>query len=203
MGVINSTAKFFKDIAAGVETIGAGRERFGSLTTGQLLANYSKQNQLVEEAIQEAPIMGRLSHYTGGFLSPLLLAGQKSKKITGQEAYDFVKNTYKGPKDKFDDTLYSYFGRMGFNREQLYDVAEDGTRTLKSNFGNVETNMGFMSNFKMAHMNHETGEYSVGKVATTVAGTYMTASSAYRILSGGGLYRDKDGNTDIIGIPGI
>lgn len=35
------------------------------------------------------------------------------------------------------------------------------------------------------------------------AAGFMGASSAFRLASGGGIYRDKDGNTDIIGIPFI
>ncbi len=35
----------------------------------------------------------------------------------------------------------------------------------------------------------------------TVAGSYIGASAGYRILSGGGLYRDASGNTDLMGIP--
>ena len=31
----------------------------------------------------------------------------------------------------------------------------------------------------------------------------MSASGAYRVASGGGVYKDRNGNTDIIGIPFI
>lgn len=34
-----------------------------------------------------------------------------------------------------------------------------------------------------------------------VAGSYLGASAGYRVLSGGGVYRDKNGNANIIGIP--
>lgn len=45
-----------------------------------------------------------------------------------------------------------------------------------------------------------------GAAALGVAGagsTYMSVSAAGRILSGGGLYRDSEGNFDIIGVPFI
>lgn len=35
----------------------------------------------------------------------------------------------------------------------------------------------------------------------TVAGSYIGASVGYRALSGGGAYRDKNGNTNLAGIP--
>ena len=39
--------------------------------------------------------------------------------------------------------------------------------------------------------------WNMGKVAGTVGGVAL----GYRTLSGGGLYRDKNGNTDIAGVP--
>lgn len=43
-----------------------------------------------------------------------------------------------------------------------------------------------------------------GKIsAKRVAGTYMAASTAGRIATGGGLTKDKNGNTNVIGIPFI
>jgi len=39
--------------------------------------------------------------------------------------------------------------------------------------------------------------------AGTIAGSYLGVSSAYRIASGGGLYKDKNGNTNLIGVPFI
>lgn len=35
----------------------------------------------------------------------------------------------------------------------------------------------------------------------TVAGSYIGVSAGYRAMSGGGAYRDKNGNTNIAGIP--
>lgn len=36
-----------------------------------------------------------------------------------------------------------------------------------------------------------------------IAGSYVAASSTARVVSGGGLTKDRNGNNDIIGIPGI
>jgi hypothetical protein len=44
---------------------------------------------------------------------------------------------------------------------------------------------------------HEGGKLNMG----AVAGSYLGASAGYRALSGGGVYRDKNGNANIIGIP--
>lgn len=45
----------------------------------------------------------------------------------------------------------------------------------------------------------EPNGWKVGKIA----GSYLGAATAYRVASGGGLYKDKDGNTNIIGVPFI
>jgi phage-related protein len=47
----------------------------------------------------------------------------------------------------------------------------------------------------------KTGEVGGGTSWGTVAGSYIGASAAYRVASGGGLYRDKNGNNNIIGVP--
>lgn len=40
-----------------------------------------------------------------------------------------------------------------------------------------------------------------GISAARVAGSFVGASTAYRVVSGGGLYKDRNGNTNIAGIP--
>ena len=51
---------------------------------------------------------------------------------------------------------------------------------------------------KNAHTNKE-GNLSYG----AIAGSFIAAGTAYRVASGGGLYRDANGNTDVIGVPFI
>lgn len=43
------------------------------------------------------------------------------------------------------------------------------------------------------------GKWNTGRIA----GSYIAASGAARIATGGGLTRDRNGNNNIIGIPGI
>ena len=45
--------------------------------------------------------------------------------------------------------------------------------------------------------------YQYSKIAGDTAIGYMGLSAIGRIATGGGLYKDSDGNTDIIGIPFI
>ena len=50
---------------------------------------------------------------------------------------------------------------------------------------------------------NEDGSINKSAIAGTAAAGYVGASAAGRIISGGGLYKDADGNTDIIGSPFI
>lgn len=59
-------------------------------------------------------------------------------------------------------------------------------------------NMGFMDAVKAAH---KTTDNKTNWGA--VAGSAMTAGAATRIAGGGGIYRDENGNTDLIGVPFI
>lgn len=43
------------------------------------------------------------------------------------------------------------------------------------------------------------GKLNIGKIA----GSYIGVSAAARVASGGGLYKDKNGNTNIAGVPFI
>lgn len=44
--------------------------------------------------------------------------------------------------------------------------------------------------------------YNEGKLnAKAVAGTYVGASIAARAVGGGGIYRDRNGNDDLVGVP--
>ena len=36
-----------------------------------------------------------------------------------------------------------------------------------------------------------------------IAGSFITAGAAYRVASGGGVYKDQNGNTNMVGVPFI
>jgi hypothetical protein len=78
----------------------------------------------------------------------------------------------------------------------VYDFFSGGFRNVAKNMGEGTD---FMPAVKQA--------YSKGNVAgggvnvSAIAGSYLTASAGYRALSGGGAYRDKNGNTNIAAVP--
>lgn len=69
--------------------------------------------------------------------------------------------------------------------------------------GLVKTNgeqYGDLDRIKSLYHNKD-GSYNKTAIAGTIAGSYIGVASAGRIASGGGLYRDSDGNFDLMGIP--
>lgn len=65
-------------------------------------------------------------------------------------------------------------------------------------YNNYQSGMGIMESIAKAHQN-EDGSVNMMKAA----GTFMTASAAARVASGGGLYKDRYGNPNLIGVPFI
>ena len=68
------------------------------------------------------------------------------------------------------------------------------------NLFNVPDKMTPMARIKAGLMN-DRGQYSKPRQIGAALGVYAGTMSAGRILSGGGLYRDSNGNFDIMGVP--
>ena len=62
-----------------------------------------------------------------------------------------------------------------------------------------EAGYGVMDALRAGHSTG--GKLDYGKVGKSIAGSYMSVSAGYRVASGGGVYRDSSGNSDLIGIP--
>ena len=65
-------------------------------------------------------------------------------------------------------------------------------------YNNYKSGMGIIDSVAKAHQN-EDGSINMMKAA----GTFMTMSAATRVASGGGLYKDRYGNPNLIGVPFI
>ena len=62
--------------------------------------------------------------------------------------------------------------------------------------------MGVWDGIKDAHRGDPKAWDTIGGYsARKIAGSYMGVSAAGRLATGGGVYKDKDGNTDLIGVP--
>ena len=65
-------------------------------------------------------------------------------------------------------------------------------------YNNYQSGMGIIDSVVKAHQNAD-GSTNMMRAA----GTFMTASAAARVTSGGGLYKDRYGNPNLIGVPFI
>lgn len=105
--------------------------------------------------------------------------GRCSQAIGG--AFDVLAAPWRG--------LKSYAGSKG---------EKDLTGAAQAMFGAAEKDsmMGAL-NFTTGKGTENEMHWNAGKMASAAAGLGL----GYRFLSGGGLYRDKNGNTDVAGIP--
>lgn len=83
---------------------------------------------------------------------------------------------------------YKNFGNKAFNFF---------TGGIQDTYQNVRNGQGIFEAIGNAHM--KDGKVDLAKAA----GTFMTVSAAGRIASGGGLYKDRYGNPNLIGVPFI
>lgn len=84
--------------------------------------------------------------------------------------------------------------------QQTGDFFGGGIRETIKNYKDGDTAGNLVGSFTKAHT--KTG--ADGKPVLDMkraAGTYMAASVGARVLSGGGLYKDRNGNTNLPGIP--
>lgn len=82
-----------------------------------------------------------------------------------------------------------------------YDFLSKGFKEVASNYKEVggAAEGDLMKAIKGAYYDEGAKSLKYGNIA----GSYLGVSSAYRLASGGGLYKDKNGNTNIIGVPFI
>ena len=89
--------------------------------------------------------------------------------------------------------------------EQVWDVVKKsakGETILNSN--KSINNEGFGQAFKKAfgeEIINDAGEKAMRWNNKKIAGSFLGAAVAGRVLTGGGLYKDGNGNTNIVGLP--
>lgn len=122
-----------------------------------------------------------------------------------------VKGLYKSLRSNMaiNDSYFegAYNGVVNFARKRAYKG--NGAIANKMGFGKdadgfVEKEMSDMDALGSLFRNSETGETEyLKRGGIAIAGGYMGLSAAGRVATGGGLYRDSDGNFDLMGIPFI
>ena len=66
-------------------------------------------------------------------------------------------------------------------------------------YKNIKNGDGFFEGTLNAHKKAGTDDWNYG----AIAGSILTAGAAVRLATGGGIYNDGNGNTDIAGVPFI
>jgi hypothetical protein len=100
-----------------------------------------------------------------------------------------------------EDGLKEFGGKLNSNKEinNVYDFFSKGFRDVASNLKREGAEGGLTNAIKDAYYDKEAKSLKYG----SIAGSYLGISAGYRLASGGGLYKDKNGNTNIIGVPFI
>lgn len=98
------------------------------------------------------------------------------------------------PRDKRNSNA-----RIGLKKGSL--VNNDGKNIIYDDEQNM-TNLTLMNKLRLAHLNND-GTWNKKAIAGSGLVGYTGLSSAYRLASGGSLYKDDNGNTNLIGIPFI
>lgn len=175
---------FVDDIADRLARLSTGLKNTVSRGEG-----YSQAN-LTDAILISSPAENRAMD---GFRGTTTAIGQGSKAVTLGDIGNVV--TGRGGDLSAVERTFKILGR--------HDAFEEvnGKVKLKTGWQSMEHKYGFWDNMKIAHMDLAKGEYSKKKVLTSAGTAYVGAMAAGRVLSGGGIYRDKDGNTDIIGLP--
>lgn len=96
-------------------------------------------------------------------------------------------------KDTTDARIYKnekLANKLGYKMKDGRLVKENGDPAIISNKDRLES-----------MYRNDDGSWNKTAIGGTIAGGYMGVSAAGRVASGGGLYRDSDGNFDVIGVP--
>lgn len=121
-----------------------------------------------------------------------------------------ITGIYGGNPTAILDEAKMYTGFGGF--KQMYNGAKEMTVTdqnidfLKKALGDDKlavggtAKLGAMDRLTMLSRNGD-GSMNYARAGTTIAGSYVGVSAVGRLATGGGVYKDGSGNTDLIGVP--
>ncbi|MBM6761662.1 hypothetical protein [Megamonas hypermegale] len=115
----------------------------------------------------------------------------KSLKDNPEEYFSGVKSLWN---NQYNVNNYSKtaLNKAGVNIDKGSNIIYDGEQNM--------TNLTWANKLKLAHLNKD-GTWNKKAIAGSALMGYTGLSSVGRLASGGGLYKDSDGNFDIIGLP--
>lgn len=92
------------------------------------------------------------------------------------------------------------YEKVGKSRTKISKDGEELKYSKKTGYGDK---MSDWDRAKAMVKDKKTGKYSPTRIAAAGLGAYAVPATAGRLASGGGIYKDSQGNTDIMGIPFI
>ena len=155
---------------------------------------------------------------TGSQASPFLVNNRKlQNEVEFYENRRTQTDTWRGPTKERAERMNTTSDNTGGNTQSNKNTFEEAKNYFGKSVGdfknktadfflggamdsykNYQSGMGIMESISKAHQN-EDGSINMMRAA----GTFMTASAAARVASGGGLYKDRYGNPNLIGVPFI
>lgn len=136
----------------------------------------------------------------------------KGSELLEQGFYSFLNPTGKinrtlNPMSTINQAAEGYVQGMGLGNSLRYSALNGTSREeFAKKFGEKNINEAFSNAESAKTMQKELDDFfdnaQYDKLRTGLAAVTV-GSTAYRVASGGGLYRDSDGNFNIIGVPGI
>lgn len=130
-----------------------------------------------------------------GKKSPYTVLDKKLKSNMTNTEKVFSKAVNNGPRKRRAGNLVSKQNTVGY---KTGDFLGGGIRDSINHYKSTpDSKKNVIKSLKAGHKNGE--QYNTKKLL----GTYATASVAGRIATGGGLYRDKDGNVNLPVVPFI
>lgn len=118
----------------------------------------------------------------------------------GKEFGDMLSASVKGQKVNGSYKAINHIGNNYLGgAEYLTRGLKDGNWNLKKTFGKFDESGNALNSAGKVLGKGESQALNYGKIA----GSYIGAGVAARVVTGGGLYKDKNGNTNIAGVPFI
>lgn len=195
--------------------------------TANTIFNAEYGNNWRENAFHGKPVVGynrdtyQMHTQTGSQASPFLVNNRKlQNEVEYYNNRRTLDNTGYGPTKATAESMNKIGGNTTGGSTQQRQTSSDSNKVkerinrtfdkvpesvkdtfiggISDSYKNYQSGMGIMESISKAHQNDD-GSLNIRRAA----GTFMAASAAARIASGGGLYKDRYGNPNLIGVPFI
>lgn len=117
--------------------------------------------------------------------------------IDTNDGKGLVEETLRNAKENAQKFVKSNAGKFVDDKTGLFSLAEGFGEAGNQYTGNTASRAAQHAGYFSKNQAGEIDNVNLGKIA----GGYFAASAGARVVSGGGLYKDNQGNTNLIGVP--